>query len=202
MLNDHGQCFTWDSRGAGYGRGEGVGAVILKRLDDALRDGDPIQAIVRNSGINQDGKTDGLTLPSPEAQEALIREVYRTARLDPRETLYIEAHGTGTVVGDQAEIQSIANVFTRDTPREHALPVGSVKSNLGHLEASSGLAGLIKAVMVLKKELVPPNLNFLEPKKGLNLEERQIRVSHRQARISKPRLSNVIFYRYRLTSDL
>jgi acyl transferase domain-containing protein len=176
MLNSEGKCFTFDSRGAGYGRGEGVATVVIKRLKDALQDGDTVHAVIRNSGANQDGKTTGVTLPNPDAQEALIRSVYAAAGLDPRETLYVEAHGTGTEVGDHAEVQSLGNVFG-EKPRTRNLYVGSVKTNIGHLEAASGLAGLLKAVLVLKKQLIPPNLNYLKPKPGLKLDERQISVS-------------------------
>lgn len=176
MLNSEGKCFTFDSRGAGYGRGEGVASVVLKRLKDALRDGDTVHAVIRNSGANQDGKTTGVTLPNPDAQEALIRKVYAAAHLDPHETLYVEAHGTGTEVGDKAEVQSLGNVFG-EKPRSRNLYVGSVKTNIGHLEAASGLAGLVKAVLVLKKQQIPPHLNYIEPKPGLRLDERQISVS-------------------------
>lgn len=175
MLNSEGKCFAFDSRGAGYGRGEGVATVIVKRLADALKDGDTVHAVIRNSGANQDGKTNGVTLPNPDAQEALIRSVYKNAGLDPLETLYVEAHGTGTEVGDNAEIQSLGNVFG-EHPRAHKIYVGSVKTNIGHLEAASGIAGLLKAVLVLKKQQIPANLNFIKPKPGLRLEERQIAV--------------------------
>ncbi|PGH10855.1 hypothetical protein AJ79_05215 [Helicocarpus griseus UAMH5409] len=175
MLNPDGKCYMFDSRGAGYGRGEGVAAVVIKRLKDALQDGDTVHAVVRNSGANQDGKTNGVTLPNPDAQEALIRNVYTDARLDPHETLYVEAHGTGTTAGDKAEAQALGNVFSEKS-RARKLYVGSVKTNVGHTEASSGLAGLIKSVLVLKKKQIPPNLNFIEPKPGLRLDERQIAV--------------------------
>lgn len=175
MLNPDGKCYTFDSRGAGYGRGEGVAVIIVKRLKDALADGDTVHAIVRNSGANQDGKTNGVTLPNPDAQEALIRRVYGDVCLDPAETLYVEAHGTGTKAGDIAEVQSLGNVFTEKT-RTRNLYVGSVKTNIGHTEATSGLAGLIKSILVLKHQKIPPNLNFIEPKPGLNLDERQISV--------------------------
>lgn len=176
MLNSEGKCFTFDSRGAGYGRGEGVASVIVKLLKDALHDGDKVHAVIRSSGVNQDGKTIGVTLPNPDAQEALIRAVYAAANLDPHDTLYVEAHGTGTEVGDNAEAQSLGNVFG-EKPRARYLYVGSVKTNIGHLEAASGLAGLIKAVLVLKKQQIPPNLNYIEPKPGLRLDARQISVS-------------------------
>lgn len=176
MLNKDGKCFTFDSRGAGYGRGEGVATVIVKTLKDALHDGDTVHAVIRNSGANQDGKTNGVTLPNPDAQEALIRSVYAGAGLDPIETLYVEAHGTGTEAGDSAEAQSLGHVFG-ERHRDKNVYVGSVKTNIGHLEAVSGLAGLIKAVLMLKKQQIPPNLNFVSPKPGLKLDERQITVS-------------------------
>lgn len=99
MTNPDGKCYVFDSRGAGYARGEGVVTLILKRLDDAMSDGDKIHAIIRNSGLNQDGKTAGLTLPNPIAQANLMRQVYSNAGLDPAETVYVEAHGTGTIAG-------------------------------------------------------------------------------------------------------
>ncbi|KAK5065043.1 hypothetical protein LTR84_000878 [Exophiala bonariae] len=175
MLNPDGKCYTFDSRGAGYGRGEGVAVVIIKRLKDALADGDTVHAIVRNSGANQDGKTNGIMLPNPDAQEALIRKVYGDVHLDPADTPYVEAHGTGTKAGDFAEVQCLGNVFTENT-RTQNLYVGSVKTNIGHTEATSGLAGLIKSILVLKHQQIPPNLNFIKPKPGLNLDERQISV--------------------------
>lgn len=175
MTNPDGKCYVFDSRGSGYARGEGVGALILKRLDDALKDGDPVHAVIRNTGLNQDGKTAGIHLPSSEAQVSLMRSVYKAVGLDPRDTIYVEAHGTGTQAGDQAEVKSIAEVFcnNRDVP----LLIGSVKSNIGHLEAASGMAGIMKAILILKFQSVPPNLDLIIPKDGLRLEERKIEVS-------------------------
>ncbi|KAI9729803.1 MAG: hypothetical protein M1818_008380 [Claussenomyces sp. TS43310] len=174
LTNPDGRCYAFDSRGAGYGRGEGVVTLILKRLDDALEDGDPIHAVIRNSGVNQDGKTAGMTLPNSEAQIALMRSVYDSAGLDPRKTIFVEAHGTGTQAGDQAEIRSISQIFCQG--RESPLLVGSIKSNIGHLEATSGLAGVMKATLALKNASVPPNVNFVHPKDGLLLEERKITI--------------------------
>ncbi|RDW64263.1 hypothetical protein BP5796_10765 [Coleophoma crateriformis] len=175
MVNPNGRCFVFDSRGSGYARGEGVGTVVLKRLDDALEAGDPIHAVIRNSALNQDGKTAGISLPNADAQAALMRLVYANAGLDPRDTTYVEAHGTGTQAGDNAEISSISSVFT-NSPRDTDLYVGSIKSNIGHLEASSGVAGLIKAIMILKKGAIPPNIDFIKPKDTLKLEERNIKI--------------------------
>ena len=106
MLNDNGRSYSFDSRGAGYGRGEGVATVLLKRLDDATKDGDHIRAIVRNSAVNQDGKTTGITLPSQSAQESLQRSIYQSVGIDPSSVQYVEAHGTGTTAGDIAEVRS------------------------------------------------------------------------------------------------
>ncbi|ROW09729.1 hypothetical protein VMCG_02438 [Cytospora schulzeri] len=176
LINKDGKCYTFDDRGAGYGRGEGVGVLVLKRLDRALADGDAIHAVILDSGVGHDGKTSGILLPNADAQAALATSVYAKVGIDPCDTLYVEAHGTGTVAGDKAEIQSISQVFGREARRKSDLPVGSIKSNIGHLESSSGVAGVIKAIMVLKKNQVPPNLNFINPKPSLNLEERGIKV--------------------------
>lgn len=153
-----------------------MATVVLKRLDDALQAGDPIRAIVRNTGLNQDGKTSGITLPNQKAQEDLIRDVYSQIHVDPKDVQYVEAHGTGTVVGDAAEIRSISRVFrSADKPLKQ-LPVDSVKSNIGHLESASGLAGLIKAVMVLEKGCIPPNVNLDTLKSGLEREFQKVKV--------------------------
>ncbi|KAF7713846.1 Polyketide synthase [Penicillium ucsense] len=176
MVNPHGRCFVFDSRGSGYARGEGVGTIVLKRLDDAIAAGDPIHAVIRNSGLNQDGKTAGISLPNPDAQAALMKLVYSSAGVDPRSTVYVEAHGTGTQAGDNAEISSINQVFCEDTERQSDIYVGSVKSNIGHLEASSGIAGLIKGIMIIKKGMIPPNIDLETPKPSLKLDERKIKI--------------------------
>lgn len=134
-MNKDGKCYTFDSRGAGYGRGEGSATIVLKRLDKALEDGDHIRGVIRNSSINQDGKTNGISLPNKQAQKDLVRSIYQSTGLDPRDTGYVEAHGTGTVVGDNAEIESIAELFCENGKREDDVYVGSVKTNIGHLEA-------------------------------------------------------------------
>lgn len=193
MTNPDGRCYVFDSRGSGYARGEGVVSFILKRLDDAIRDGDNVHAIIRNSGLNQDGKTAGISLPNPVAQANLMRLVYKNAGLDPKDTGYVEAHGTGTqagtkvphhsktililYTGDSAEISSIAEVFCSDGKRKDDIYVGSIKSNIGHLEASSGVAGLMKAVLILKNGIIPPNIDFEKAKPTLHLEERRIKVT-------------------------
>ncbi|KAL8639510.1 MAG: hypothetical protein Q9226_008862 [Calogaya cf. arnoldii] len=151
--------------------------VVVKRLADAITAGDAIRAVIRNSAVGQDGRTKTLTMPNLEAQTTLIRRAYEVAGLDPSETRYVEAHGTGTVVGDSVEIQSIGTAFgARKTNKSENGPlfVGSVKGNLGHLESTSGLAGLIKAVLILEKGVIPPNPHLERVKKGLELQNRGI----------------------------
>lgn len=177
MLDDSGRSYAFDARGAGYGRGEGVTAVVLKRLDDALEAGDNVRAVIRSTAVNQDGKTKGITLPSHKVQEALQRKAYRLAGLDPCTVQYIEAHGTGTTAGDLAELQGIAQVFGKDRAPEDSICVGSIKSNIGHLESSSGLAGLIKTVLMLERRYILPNADFQDPKPGFELGEWKIKVS-------------------------
>jgi acyl transferase domain-containing protein len=176
MVNDDGTCYSFDSRGSGYGRAEGVAALVLKRLDDAIQDKDPIRAVIRNSGINQDGKTNGILLPSSESQEALMRSVYQSVHIDPSKVDYVEAHGTGTAAGDAAEIKSISEVFCGEG-REQSLYIGSVKGNIGHVESAAGLAGIIKTVMAMEKGFIPPVSNILKVKEDLKLEERKIKAS-------------------------
>ena len=176
MLNDNGRSYPFDARGAGYGRGEGATAVVLKRLDDALEAGDNIRAVIRNTSINHDGKTNGITLPNCKAQEELQRRSHQQAGLDPCAIQYIEAHGTGTAAGDVAELQAIAQAFSRNRAPSNPIYVGSIKSNIGHLESSSGLAGLIKTVLMLEKGYILPNADFEEPKLDLKLDQWKIRI--------------------------
>ena len=173
MLNANGKSYAFDTRGVGYGRGEGVATLVLKRLEDAIQANDPVRAILCNTAVNQDGRTSGITFPNRVAQSDLQRHVFRGTGIKPTEIGYVEAHGTGTLAGDVAELQALAENFAgRDQP----LLVGSIKSQIGHLEGSSGLAGLIKAILVLEKGMVPPNARFKTPKNELPLDEMNIRV--------------------------
>ena len=149
---------------------------MLKPLGVAIRDRDNIRAIIRNSGSNQDGKTNGITFPSGEAQADLMRSVYQSAGLDPLDTSYVEAHGTGTAAGDPVEAQAIASVFAEKREIDNPLYVGSVKTNIGHLEAASGLAAIVKTVFALEEGVIPPNTNFEKPNKDIPLEEWKIKV--------------------------
>ncbi|EDO04615.1 hypothetical protein SS1G_07098 [Sclerotinia sclerotiorum 1980 UF-70] len=177
LLNNNGTCYPFDKRGSGYGRGEGAALIILKRLDDALSAGDSIRAIIRNTAIGQDGKTAGITFPNQHAQESLIRSAYKAISLNPCYTAYVEAHGTGTIAGDITEINALGRVFCEN--REHGEPlyVGSVKGAIGHLESVSGLAGLIKVILMLEKGVMPATPGFEEPKDGLNLPKWNIKNS-------------------------
>lgn len=176
MLNDDGKCYAFDSRGKGYARSEGVSTIVLKRLSDAVKAGDPIRAIVRNTGMNQDGKTNGIMLPNAQAQEDLMRSIHSDAGLDPSLTAYVEAHGTGTQVGDNAEINSISKAFCDGVERKQPILVGSIKANFGHCESASGLAGLIKTVLALEKGFIPATPNIISTKEGLDLDKRNIRI--------------------------
>lgn len=133
---------------------------MLKRLDEALLAGDTIRAVIRNSGTNQDGKTAGITLPSGKAQVELIESLYRAAGIDPSETTYVEAHGTGTAAGDPIEASSLSTVFSPGRDHEEPLQVGSIKSNIGHLEGGSGIAAVVKTVLMLEKGFILPNFDF------------------------------------------
>jgi acyl transferase domain-containing protein len=159
FLSPDSKCYSFDHRANGYSRGEGVGTVIIKPLRAALRDGNTIRAIVRGTGVNSDGRTPGITMPSKDAQEALIKDVYSKAGLEPKYTGFVEAHGTGTPAGDPVEAGAIAMGFSS---RESSTPlyIGALKSNVGHMEGASGVAGLIKSVMILEKGIIPPNINF------------------------------------------
>ncbi|WP_394821441.1 type I polyketide synthase [Pendulispora albinea] len=160
FLAPHGRCKTFSDAASGYVRGEGTGIVVLKRLRDALRDGDPIAAVIRGSAVNQDGRSNGLSAPNPAAQIRLLRDAYRVAGVAPSDVGYVEAHGTGTRLGDPIEMNALGSVLREGRPANRPAWVGSVKSNFGHLEASAGVAGLIKAALVVRHGIVPPNLHF------------------------------------------
>ncbi|KAF2278244.1 uncharacterized protein EI97DRAFT_248698 [Westerdykella ornata] len=157
FLSPDGQCYSFDERANGYSRGEGIATLVIKPLSAAIRDHDPIRAIIRATGVNSDGRTPGISQPSSEAQISLMRDTYSRFGLDPSLTRYFEAHGTGTQVGDPIEAESIAAVFTENQRSDHLMYVGAVKSNIGHLEGASGLAGVIKAILVLEHGAIPPN---------------------------------------------
>lgn len=174
MLAADGRCKTFDARADGYVRGEGCGMVVLKRLADAQRDGDPVLAVLAGSAVNQSGRSNGLTAPSRSAQRAVIQRALGLAGVQSQELGYVEAHGTGTALGDPIELQALAEALG-EAPRAQPCAVGSVKTNIGHLEAAAGIAGLIKVVLMLRQRQLPPHLHIqqLNPRlrrKALPLE--------------------------------
>ena len=158
-----GRCKFMDAHADGYGRGEGGGVLILKRLKDAVADGDRVRAVILGDAINQDGRSNGLTAPNPAAQVAVLKEAYERAGVAPADVQYIEAHGTGTLLGDPIEINSLAAVLSVDRPAERQCRIGSVKTNIGHLEGAAGFAGIIKVVLALENQQLPPTLNCRKP---------------------------------------
>jgi acyl transferase domain-containing protein/NADPH:quinone reductase-like Zn-dependent oxidoreductase/NAD(P)-dependent dehydrogenase (short-subunit alcohol dehydrogenase family)/acyl carrier protein len=171
MLATDGRCKTFDAAADGYVRGEGCGAVVLKRLRDAVADGDPILALIRGSAVNQDGRSAGLTVPNGPAQEALLREALATAGVLPSEVGYVEAHGTGTSLGDPIEMAALGSVLREGRSPDRPLVVGSVKTNVGHLEAAAGVAGLIKVVLSLQHQEIPPHLHFKQLNPHISIAE-------------------------------
>ncbi|MFF4761629.1 type I polyketide synthase [Streptomyces sp. NPDC001292] len=169
-LAGDGRCKTFDASADGYNRGEGCGVVVLKPLSRALADGDRVLATILGSAVNQDGPSSGLTVPHGPAQEALVRDALDDARVAPAEIGYVEAHGTGTRLGDPIELQALGAALS-GLPDGRRVTVGSVKTNMGHLEAASGIAGLIKTVLILHRGEIPPHLHFREPSPAIPWSE-------------------------------
>ncbi|MDQ2873909.1 MAG: acyltransferase domain-containing protein, partial [Actinomycetota bacterium] len=163
MLAPDGRCKTFDAAADGFARGEGCGVIVLRRLSDALAHDDPVLAVVRGSAVNQDGRSSGLTAPNGQAQQAVIRQALASAQLDPAQIGYVETHGTGTALGDPIEVQALAAVLSQDRAADDPVLIGAVKTNVGHLEAASGVAGLIKTVLALYHQEIPPSLHFQHP---------------------------------------
>ncbi|WP_088634398.1 type I polyketide synthase [Phaeobacter sp. 22II1-1F12B] len=162
MMSFTGKCHTFDASADGYARGEGCAMIALKRLSDARRDGDRIVAVIKGSAINQDGRSTGMTAPNGRAQVAVLRAALKDAGLDPSDISYIEAHGTGTSLGDPIEINALGEVFG-DRPKDAPLMVGSLKTNIGHTEGAAGIAGIIKAALALQHRQIPAHLNLENP---------------------------------------
>ena len=176
FLSPDSRCYSFDHRANGYARGEGTAVILLKPLSHAMKDRDLIRAVIRATGANQDGRTPGITQPNSEAQETLIRQTYEAASLDPKDTHFFEAHGTGTVIGDYMEAKAIGNVFGDVRDPDSPLRIGAVKSNIGHLEGVAGLAGLVKTILVLEKGRIPPNIWFEKPSHSIDARELGISV--------------------------
>ncbi len=177
LMAADGRCKTFDSRADGFVRGEGAGMVALKTLAAAQADGDHVLAVVRGSAINQDGRSNGLTAPNPMAQEAVLRGAYRSAGVSPGQVRYVEAHGTGTALGDPIETKALGNVLAAERPATEPCTIGSVKTNVGHLEAAAGIAGLIKAILTVRHRQIFPHLHFREPNPEIPFDRLPLRVA-------------------------
>jgi malonyl CoA-acyl carrier protein transacylase len=176
MMSSDGRCKTFDASADGYVRGEGCGVIILKRLEDAQRDGDRIEAVIRGTAINQDGLTNGITAPNGLSQQAVIRQALEKAGLQPADISYIEAHGTGTALGDPIEVNALKAVFMKDHPQTHPCWLTSVKTNIGHLETASGITSVIKVTMALKNRQIPPHLHFQRLNPYISLENTSFKI--------------------------
>jgi acyl transferase domain-containing protein/NADPH:quinone reductase-like Zn-dependent oxidoreductase/SAM-dependent methyltransferase/acyl carrier protein len=176
MLSPDGHCKAFDALANGFVRGEGAGAVILKRLSRAIEEGDSIHAVIIGSAMNQDGHTNGISLPSAEAQARLVRDACTDAGIDPSQIGFVEAHGTGTAVGDPIEAHALAEALCANRSADAPLPIGSVKTNLGHLETAAGIAGLLKAALVLKHGQIPASLHFEKPNPHIDFAALKLRV--------------------------
>lgn len=190
-----GHCKSFDASADGYGRGEGGGVIILKRLSDAIKDHDHILGIVRGSGLNQDGKSNGLTAPNGESQKKLIEQTLHKYNIKAGDVSYIETHGTGTVLGDPIEVNALIEAYCQEREYSDSLKIGSVKSNIGHLEAASGMASVIKVLLSMKNNVIPGNINFNEPNPHIAWEKSDIEVVSKNVEwkreAHKPRLAGI-----------
>ena len=177
MLAPDGRCKTFSAAADGFSRGEGCGVVVLKRLVEAKADGDRVLAVIRGTAVNQDGPSSALTAPNGPAQEDVIRTALARAGVKPREVGYVEAHGTGTQLGDPLEIQALSAVFRGDRDPATPLVVGSVKTNVGHLEAAAGVTGLIKLILALRHKEIPPHLHMTAPNPHIDWKATPLKVA-------------------------
>ncbi|HTZ16785.1 MAG TPA: type I polyketide synthase, partial [Mycobacterium sp.] len=194
MLAPDGKCKTFDASADGYVRGEGCGVIVVKRLEDAIRDGDRIRAVIRGSAINQDGASGGLTVPNGVAQQRVITEALECAGVAAGDVDYLEAHGTGTSLGDPIEVQAAGAVLGDGRDASRPLLIGSVKTNIGHLEAAAGIAGLIKVILSLEHEVLPKHLHFKKPSPHIPWDRLPVRVVDEAlpwARDGRPRIAGV-----------
>ena len=180
MLSPDGQCKTFDASANGYVRGEGCGVVVLKRLSEAVADGDRVWAVIRGAAVNHGGASTGLTVPHTPALEQVMETALSDAGVRSSEIDYLEAHGTGTSVGDPIEIDAVANVFAAERRPGRPLLIGSVKTNIGHLESAAGIAGLIKAALVVNRGVIPKHLHFHDPHPGVDWDRLPIKVTSSQ----------------------
>ncbi|WP_433655227.1 type I polyketide synthase [Nocardia sp. CA-128927] len=176
-LSPDGRSYTFDARANGFVRGEGAGVVVLKRLANAVADGDPIYCVLLGGAVNHDGDGQALTVPDGDAQRALLREAYAKAGVDPEHVQYVELHGTGTRAGDPVEASALASVFGSGRDAAQPLLVGSVKTNIGHLDAAAGVVGLIKVALSIKHGTIPASLNFSEPHPAIPMQRWKLKVN-------------------------
>ena len=193
MVSPTGRCHTFDAEADGYVRGEGCGVVVLKRLSDAVAEGNTVLAVIRGSAVNQDGRTSGLTVPNGPAQEALIREALAHARVESARVSYVEAHGTGTALGDPIEVRALAAALGPGRAPDRPVAIGSVKTNIGHLEAAAGIASLIKVTLALRYRELPASLHFKTPNPHIPWAELpvEVMVERRRWDGSDPRIAGV-----------
>jgi polyketide synthase 12/epothilone polyketide synthase D len=194
MLSPDGRCKSFDAAASGFVRAEGCGMIALKRLEDAEACGDPILAVILGSAINQDGRSSGLTVPHGPSQQAVIRQALKNSGLQPAQVSYIEAHGTGTALGDPIEAHALGAVFGPDRPPTQPLYLGSAKTNIGHLEAAAGISGLIKTVLALQHQQIPANLHFEQPHPDIPWQDLPLKVPTQTIpwpQSSQPRIAGV-----------
>ena len=194
MLAPDGRCKTFDAAADGYVRGEGCGVIAIKRLEDALRDGDNIRAVIRGSAVNSDGASGGLTVPNGVAQQRVIADALERAGLTPADINYLEAHGTGTSLGDPIEVQAAAAALGKGRDADQPLLIGSAKTNIGHLEAAAGVAGVLKVVLALEHGELPPHLNFKNPSPHIPWDRIPVQVVDKARpweRSERPRIAGV-----------
>jgi acyl transferase domain-containing protein len=194
VMAPDGRCKTFDGKADGFVRGEGCGMIALKRLSDALAAGDQVLALIRGTAVNQDGASSGLTVPNGSAQQAVVRAALKAGRLHPHDVDYIEAHGTGTALGDPIELEALAAVLGKNRAADRPLRVGSVKTNFGHLESAAGIAGLIKVVLSMGHEEIPGQLHFHNLNPRISLDGAPIEVPTKAIawpRSERPRIAGV-----------
>ena len=177
VLSPDGRCKTFDASADGYGRGEGCGVIVLRRLSEATARGERILAIIRGSAVNHDGASSGITAPNGQAQQALLRQAIQNAGIDPISVDYVEAHGTGTLLGDPVEVNALAAVLGPGRPPDRPLWIGSVKTNINHLEAASGIAGVIKVILSLQHDRIPAHLLFSRPTPHISWDQMPVRIT-------------------------
>ena len=193
-ISPDGRCKTFDASANGYSRGEGCGVIILKRLSDAIQDGDPILAVIKGTAINQDGTSNGLTAPNGIAQQKVMLSAIADAGVEPGDVKFIETHGTGTSLGDPIEVEAIGSVLSQGHSKENPVYIGSVKTNIGHLESASGVAALIKVVLSFQNQAIPPNIHFHNPSPYIAWDELPIKVPTQLSpwpKTEKPRLAGI-----------